>query len=467
MRLKVFMQSNVIKKISLPKEMKPFVIIWFGQQASLIGSRLTSFALGVWVYQGTNSVTDFALISLYTLLPLILISPIAGAFVDRWNRKTVMLLSDTGAALTTVAVIVLLSFDSLQLWQIYLMVTLNSIFNAFQWPAYTAATTLLVPKEHLGRASGMMQFADSFADLLAPVLGGVLLGIIGLWGVLILDLLSFSTAVLTLLSASFPEIEKPKQIENTKTIFKTFFAEITFGWRYVIERRGLLALLLFFAVGNFFMGIFDVLLPPLILNFSSSATLGVILSLSGLGMVIGSFALSVSGASKKLVRNIIFFQFFTGLCMFAMGIRLSIVLIGISIFFLFLGLPIMRGSSQVIWQTKVPPKLQGRVFAMRRMIAWIPLPIAFLVAGPLADQIFEPFMQSNTALAETIGQFIGVGEGRGVGLLFMVMGLLTAVFALLSAQYKPLRLVETDLPDAIESVAHSETAVGLATQSTS
>ena len=254
-------------RIDLTNGIHVFTLVWFGQLVSLTGSGLTNFALGVWVYQSTGSATKFAFIALSSILPLIFVSPIAGALVDRWDRRWVMVVSDTGAALSTFTVVLLFATGNLETWHIYITTAVSSAFSAFQWPAYTASVTLLIPKEHFGRASGMTQFAEYFSDLAAPLLGGILLGFIGLYGVILLDLLTFLIALATLLRVRFPSVKAETAVD--KTASTSMIQEITFGWRYVIKRPGLLALLFLFAAGNFFQGIFDILITPLILSFAS------------------------------------------------------------------------------------------------------------------------------------------------------------------------------------------------------
>ena len=160
---------------------RTFLLIWFGQLISLTGTGLTGFALGVWVYQRTGSVTQFALIALATTLPGILFSPIAGALVDRWDRRWAMFLSDAGASVCTLSMCLLLFAGRLQVWEIYIAMSISSTITAFQWPAYSAATTLLVPKEHLGRASGMVQIADAVAQIGSPVIAGVMMGVVPIY----------------------------------------------------------------------------------------------------------------------------------------------------------------------------------------------------------------------------------------------------------------------------------------------
>ena len=183
--------------------MRTFLIVCLGQLVSLTGSGITSFALGVWIYQKTGSVTQFALMALAATLPMILISPFAGALVDRWNRRWAMILSDTGAALCTLCIATLFWYDRLEVWQLYLLTAIAGTFNAFQWPAYTAATTMIVPKEQLGRASGIMQIGRGVAQVVAPGIAGVLLVTIGLRGIILIDFASFTIALMTLLFVRF------------------------------------------------------------------------------------------------------------------------------------------------------------------------------------------------------------------------------------------------------------------------
>lgn len=259
-----------------------FLLIWFGQLISLTGSGLTGFGLGVWVYLNTGSVTQFALIALFTALPGIIFSPIAGALVDRWDRRIAMILSDAGAGLCTLSVAVLLLSDRLEVWHIYVAMAISSAFSAFQWPAYSAATTLLVPKEHLARASGMVQISEAVAQIASPIMAGALMAVIQIHGILLLDFASFLFAVTTLLIARVP---RPETTAEGKAGQGKLLSEAAYGWTYIRKRSGLLGLLLFFAVTNFASGIVQVLFTPLVLSYSTAAVLGVLLSIGGLGFL--------------------------------------------------------------------------------------------------------------------------------------------------------------------------------------
>ena len=427
--------------------MSIFVLVWLGQLVSLLGSNLTNFALDVWVYQQNGSVTQLSFLILFTTLPNVIISPLAGALVDRWDRRWVMIISDSGAAFITMTIAILLATGKIEIWHIYLASALIASLSAFQWPAYNAATTLLVPKKHLGRASGMTQLAQAVGQLISPILGGVLLGFIQLSGIFVLDLSSFLFALTTLILVRFPHQKVTQNQENNKTSLLT---QALYSFHYLRTHSGLMALLLFIASSNFLVGILHVLTYPLILSFASPAQLGMIMSFGGVGMVTGSLFMSTWGSGRQNYINILLcFMLLNGFSLMVAGLYPSTLLFAVFAFLFFLGLPFINSSALVIFQKKVPPDLQGRVFSLVGAISSSCLPIAYLISGPMADKIFEPLMAVNGPLAGTIGQLIGTGPGRGIGLMFIVLGILTMLMTIIAYQYPPLRLVEHELPDIL------------------
>jgi MFS transporter, DHA3 family, macrolide efflux protein len=434
-----------MSKLTLTKGIRTFTLIWFGQLISLTGSGLTSFALGVWVFQQTDSVTLFSLISLFTTLPGILISPLAGVLIDRWDKRWAMLLSDAGAGLSILALMLLLWFGQLKIWHIYLVVGISSTFNTLQWSALSAATTLLVPKEQLGRASGMVQFADATAQTISPTLAAILVATLQLKGLLLVDVASFIFSLVTLLLVRFPKLETTIV---SKAKHQSLLHEFAVGWTFIKERPGLLGLMIFFVTNNLVMGIVIVLIQPLVLAFTSVTMLGIVMSIGGCGMIVGSLLMSLWGGGKRRIYNLFNFTFLGGLCILFAGLRPNVNVFFFTIFFYFFGMPLTAGSSQAIWQSKVPIDLQGRVFSIRRMIALASFPLAYAIAGPLADQIFKPLLKEGGLLSESLGGIFGVGEGYGIALLFIVLGILTMLVAGGAYFYPHLRRVEDELPDA-------------------
>ncbi len=423
-----------------------FSIIWLGQLVSLLGSGVTGFALSIWVYQRTGSATQFGLIAFCGALPSILLSPLAGALVDRWNHRWTMILSGIGAGLIGLAIFLLLVTGRFEVWHIYVVSALLSTFSAFQWPAYTAATTLLVPKQYLGRAGGMVQMEQGIVQLLAPILAGLLLEIIQLQGIVLLDMAACLFALVTLLSVHFPRASATPAGKPDKD---SLLHEIAYGWTYLTSQPGLLGLLMFFAVSNFLSGIVGVLFGPLVLSFASPSVFGTLLSIAGIGMLIGSLVMSVWGGPQRRIDAVFSVMLLGGLCILIAGSGPSILVVGTAAFLFFAGTPILNACTQVIFQEKVAPYVQGRIFALRGAITGASLPLAYLVAGPLADYGFEPLMVPDGPLAGSVGQLIGVGPGRGIGLMFMVMGTLTMIVTVVAYLYPRLRLVEDELSDAI------------------
>jgi MFS family permease len=357
-----------------------------------------------------------------------------------------MIISDTGAGLCTLAVALLLLANRLEVWQIYIAMALSSTFSAFQWPAYSAATTMLVPKEHLGRASGMVQLGEAVAQIASPSLAGVLIGLIRVEGVILIDFVTFVLAVLTLFSVRVP---KPEATDEGKAGQGSLLRETAYGWKYILARPGLLGLLLLFATTNFSTGIVQVLFTPLVLSFTTAAVLGTILSIGGLGFLAGSLTMSAWGGPKVRVNGIYIFLFLQGWVLFVAGLPPKATTLAVASFLYFFGHPIINGCSQAIWQSKTAPDVQGRVFAVRRMIAWSSLPLAYLAAGPLADQVFEPLLDKNGPLASSVGQIIGTGQGRGIGLLYIILGITKLSATAVAFLYPRLRQIDTELPDVI------------------
>lgn len=318
--------------------MQVFFLIWFGEAVSLIGSGLTRFALGVWVYQQTGSATHFAMLSLAAVLPGILLSPLAGALADRYHRGRLMIFGNTGAGLGTLIIVFLLFSGEIHIWHLYLVNILSSSFSAFQWPAFTASVTLLVPRKHLGRASGMTQGGEAVAQLISPALSGMLMGIIGIKGILLTDCVSFLFALVTLLVVRIPDASKTAAEDKAKA---SLLVEAVFGWKYICTRPGLFGLLVFFFINNFFSGVVNVLITPLGLSITSVTVLGTILSVGGIGFVAGALVMSVWGGPKRLILGVLGFSVSGGLWILIAGMHTYVPLLGCPLFFIPSAFPLL------------------------------------------------------------------------------------------------------------------------------
>jgi len=437
--------------------MRTFLTLWLGQTVSLLGSGLSSFALGVWVYQRTGSVTQFALTLFFNVLPGVLLSPVAGALVDRWDRRRAMLVSDAGAGASTLAIALLPFAGQLEGGHIYAAVAASSAFQSLRWPALSASIPLLVPKEALGRANGLVQTGMALAQTFAPLLAGVLLGVLGLAGLVLLDVLTFACAVLTLLIIRIPK-PRPATGDGPR---RPLLREAAYGWTYIAQRPGLMALLLLFTACNFIMGLLTVLITPMVLSFTTPEVLGRVLSATGAGMLAGGLVMSLWGGPRRRILGIFATLMLQGLALLIGGLRPSALLIAAASFLFLFGFPVLSASSQAIWQSKVAPGVQGRVFAMRQMLALSSIALARLAAGPLADQVFEPLLAPGGPLAESVGRVLGVGPGRGIALFFLVLGIAELLVLAAAWSYPRLRRLEDEVPDAVEAPVQGETAAVL------
>lgn len=428
--------------------LRTFALVWLGQLASLLGTGLSSFAIAVWLYERTGSVTQLGLVSLAASLPAIALAPVAGALVDRWRRRSAMILSESVGALSALVIALLLLSGRLTLWPLCLALTVASAFKAPQWPAFAAATTLMVPKQHLGRASGLSQLAQALGTLVSPLLAGMLLAVTDLFRLLLLHFAAALVALLTLLVARFPE---PREPATDRPGASGLLRGALFGWDYIADRPGFLDLLAFVAVINFVMSMARVLLTPLVLSFASPQILGIVLSIGGMGMLAGSVAMGVWGGPRRRVLGILGVGLLLGLSLTLAALRPSAPLIAGGLFAVLFGMPIIIGCSQALWQSKTPPEVQGRVFGVRLLLTQSTIPLGFLLAGPLADDVFEPLLAAGGPLSSNVGRLIGVGPGRGAALLLSGLGLLTVAASLAAFLSPRLRLLEKEIGDALPS----------------
>ncbi len=433
------------------RSMRTFTIIWSGQLISTIGSGLTGFALGVWIYEQSGSPTLFAISLFVYFLPRVILSPFAGVLADRHDRRIVMLASDSLAAIATLAIALLYFTGELQIWHIYISNAVFAIANTLQWPAYSAATTLLVPKEHLGRAGGMTQVGDAISSLIAPGVAGILYVATGLKTIIIIDLVTFLFAFGTLIAVRFPRPEISKSEEDF-----TFFQDLLVGWRFIIRRKGFLALQIIFAIMNFCGSITFAMFTPMILEIAEADTLGLIASILGGGFLVGTLILSIWGGPKRRIFGTYTFEFCFGLSIFLTGWATTVPWIVAAQLLGTLTVPIANGCTQALWQSKVPQEMQGRVFSARPMISFSIIPMAYLLSGPLSEKLFIPAMTEGGAIAVRFGNFLGVGPERGIGLMYIVFGLIYILAAQAILLYPRLRRIELELPDAVvESAAVS------------
>lgn len=426
-------------------ELWGFGTVWAGQLVSAIGSGLSGFVLGIWVYQHTGSATLYALGAVFGSLPSILILPFAGVLVDRWNRRRTMIYCNLAAAACTLAVLLLLATGRLQVWHTYVNTTLLSVIGSFTGLVFSTTVTSLVPKKHYGRSSGMTSTAQAAAQILPPLIAGMLISTVEIQGIVLIDFLSYFFAVGTLLLVRIPD---PAVAAEKK---EPLLREAMFGWNYVKVRRGLLALMVYFATVNFVVGLARILFFPMVLNFTTPQGLGTVMFISGLGFLLGGLAMSVWGGPRRRIPCMLACGLLFGVFVTLTGVRPSVVLVAAAAFCTYFCIPLVNGCSQAIWLSKTPADVQGRVFAIRWVVGLSMTPLAYVLAGPLADGFFVPLVDNNAWLFKLVGE----GTGRGIGLMFMVAGVLTVALQLAAYLYPRLRRVEKEIPDAAGEVVVS------------
>lgn len=419
-----------------------FLIIWAGQVVSRVGTSMTRFALLIWAYQQTHNATTVALLGFFSFIPMAAASPFAGVWVDRFDRRKIMLLADLGAGVITAVLFTLHLTDQLYIWHLYLMAGLTGAFESFQSPAYLALTSTLIPEKHYARANGLRSLADSGAQVVAPFLGGLLLTTIGLDGVMRIDLLTFLAAFATLLVVRAPRVISQ---EETTSHYRE---ELRAGFAYLRHNAGLLGILVIFAAIGFFAAItWYATLPAMILARSGhdEMALATVQGVLGIGAVAGSVVISIWGGPKRKIDGVLLgvaVSFLVGDVVMAVGRSLPVWALGAALGAFFV--PIISSCHDAIWQAAVPQHLQGRVFAAANMIRQAMMPGGFLLGGVLADGFMEPAMMPGGALANTFGWLVGVGPGAGIALMFIGSAMMGIAISLGAYLIPAVRRVEGD-----------------------
>jgi len=425
---------------------RTFLVVWSGQLVSQIGTAMSTFALLIWIYERTGRATTVALLGFFWFVPVIALAPLAGVWIDRHDRRRIMLLADTGAAVMTLGVLLLYAGGRLEVWHLYVAEAISGICWAFQGPAYTAATTMLLPSRHYARAAGLRSVATFGADAVAPFLAGVAVVALGIAGVLVIDLVTFLVAVATLVTVRIPRPpEVPKAHDAPASGFRE---ELRVGFQYIRARRGLLAILGIYTGINLFAALtYYAILPPMILARTVRDTLALasVQSALGAGAVAGGVLMGVWGGPQRRIHGVLAgaaISFLAGDLLFAIGRTLPVWLVAAFVGAFFV--PVIMASDLAIWQSKVPPSLQGRVFSIRSSVRMSTMPLGYLLGGVLADGWFEPAMMVGGSLTAAFGWLVGVGPGAGMGVMFLFTAVAGTAMSLAGYLFRAVRNVESD-----------------------
>ncbi|SES94679.1 MFS transporter [Paenibacillus sp. NFR01] len=409
------------------KELRSFLILWITQSLSGLGSAMTSFALVIWSYQQYGSALTTSLLTLCSYAPYVLLSMFAGAWSDRWDKKAILLIGDSFAALCTVVVLVLFNTGRLEIWHLYLLNSLNGLMNTVQQPAADVVTSLLVPKKHYQRVSALRSFSNSLVTVLTPVIASALLAFGGLKTVIWIDLGTFMLAASVMLW--FIPVPHVRQ-EQAAT--ESLLTSAGAGLRYLRNHRGILDLILFLALINFTASMFNAALPAMLLSRTGGGetALGLVNTCTGLATLLGSLIVSFAPAPKSRVRvilNALLFSMSTENFILAFGRSTPVWCIAAVMGWICI--PLMSANMDVLLRSNIPVELQGRVYAARNTLQFFTIPVGYLTGGWLVDRVFEPFMAQQSGGSLWV-QLFGAGKGSGAAMLFLVLGVFGMVSCL-------------------------------------
>lgn len=426
--------------------MRKFIVIWIGQLASLLGSEMTNFAITIWAWQVTGQATPLSLILFFVQTPRVIASLFAGMLVDRYSRKLLMVIGDLIAGISTIAILLLLLTNNLQIWHLYCTAAVNSLFGFIQGLAYSASLSLLVPPQQYNRATALNSVQMSGSYILAPALAGSLYPLIGLKGILIIDLVTFFMAIATLSIVAIPQ---PNRDEIDRQNITNIKRDLSFGWRYLLKHRSLLAILGFLLITNFIDSFNFAILPAMVLARSNNdpTVWGRLLTTFGIGGILGAATMGIWNLPKRRINGLLI-----GNAVWKGGLILLSVtqsMIGKLIAAVVSGFcsPFPNSSSQGIWMSQVSPEIQGRVFAARDLIAGIATPLGAAIAGLLVDNYFEPAMETDSLLARLFGGIFGNSSGAGMAVAIALFSSCGVAIALFGYAFPVLRNLEKTVSD--------------------
>lgn len=409
-------------KLNELKSLKSFFILWLTQSLSTLGSAMTGFALVIVLYQSSGSALATAMLSVCSYAPYVLMSIFAGALSDRWNKKATMLVCDSLAAVSTLAVLILFKTGSLEPWHLYIINALGGLMNTVQQPASEVATTLLTPEKYYQKTSGMRSFSNSLVTILTPSIATAVMSFWGLDAVIAIDLLTFGTAFLALLLfIRIPEIPKDKNGEKQESVL----ASAKSGLVWLKVHRKILWLILFLAAINLIASIYDAALPAMMLSHPNGGetALGAVNTCVGLASLAGSIIVTFLPEPKNRLRvicNTLLISMSTENFLLAFGKTPLIWCIGAVLGWIVI--PIMNANMDVIFRSEIPAEMQGRVFSARNTLQFFTIPVGFFLGGILVDKVFEPLIAglSPDSLPVTV---FGGEKGSGAAMLFFVIGI--------------------------------------------
>lgn len=430
-----------------------FYTLLLTQAFSLLGSQMTSIALGVWIFTTTGNATPLTLVSFFGFLPRLLSAGIAGVAADRFDRRYVMALADAGQAIGTVALLIAFATGTFQLWMLYVVAAIQATFGMFQAPAFQASVTMLVPDKHRNRANAVQLVTSPLAGIIAPTFAAALYAIVGVTGIIAIDLFTFAVSFIVLMVIRIPRPElsaESQEIEGNGGKRRSIWRDSLGGFQFVWARKPLFMVFVFTGLTNFFLaGTMSLNTPYILSRFSdrpnAETILGILLSVYSIGSLTGTLLMATWGGTRIRTHTMMPGIATTGLALAFLGTRTEPLAMAAALFVMALFPPMNNVCIISILQAKVPPDLQGRVFAAIMQMSMTLIPLSYLVAGPLADRVFEPAAQAVNGWP--FAALVSSGSGAGIGLMMVISGLSIAIVAFSIFAIPWVRSLETSLPD--------------------
>lgn len=421
--------------------MKNFYKLWLGELISNIGSGMTAFALSVYIYEKTGSVSYVSLITLLSFMPSIILSPIGGLLADRYDRRLLMIIGDLFSGLGLVYILWSIQTGEKSIVPIFIGITFSSIFTSLLEPSYRATLTDILEEENYAKASGLIQVAGSAKYLISPVIAGIVLSVADIRVILLLDILTFITTCLMIF------LVRKSMNSETQNYKKDSFKGLLEGLFIIKENRGVYFLVIIMFFVCFFMGFIQILIRPMILALSNVKTAGMMESICAVGLLIGSLWIGIAGIKKNYSKILAVACFFCGIFMSMTGVNENLAIIGISTFLFFSTLPFMNSCADVLVRVSIPNELQGRVWGLISLITQMGTVAAYIISGVMADYVFEPMFNKNGILVENIGIIIGTGKGRGIGFMLILSGMGMLIMAIVIWKNREIREVSEKCVD--------------------
>lgn len=430
------MKTKFQSALTTLREMRPFLILWLTQSFSGLGSAVTSYALVVWSYTQEGSALVTALLMVSSYAPYVVCSIFAGALSDRWDKRKTMLVCDAMAAMTTVCTLVLLKTGMLQVCHLYILNAVNGLMNTVQQPASEVATTALLPRRHYQKVGGLYYLSSSLNGILNPIIATAMMTLLGMDAVFFFDLFTFAVAFVVLLV--FIRIPAPEKQDAKEPLMQS----VRTGLAFLRENRGILSLVLFLAAINLVASMYNATLPAMVLPAKGETALGILNSLTGVTMLIGSLIASLLPKPKSRVRVVcwtLLLSMSTENFLLAFGRTLPVWCVGA--FLGWIAIPLMNANLNAIMRLSIPQEIQGRVFACRNSLQFFTIPVGYFLGGLLVDAVFEPLMAAQAANGWLTCVF-GAGKGSGAAMCFAMQAVMGVAVCLWFMRDKHIRAMQ-------------------------